>query len=79
MGLYGNLADVFSRFEDSVFQDRCLKNDPCASSNPDTNLMGRPCELNENLDQVTLLVSHPCSASVAISKFILTFRESKKR
>ena len=41
--------------------------------------MGRPCELNENLDQVTLLVSHPCSASVAISKFILTFRESKKR
>ena len=41
--------------------------------------MGRPCELNENLDQVTLLVGHPCSASVAISKFILKFRESKKR
>ena len=29
------LQDVFSRFQDSVFQDRCLKNDPCASSNPD--------------------------------------------
>ena len=29
------LQDVFPRFEDSVFQDRCLKNDPRASSNPD--------------------------------------------